>query len=146
MEIEFVGRKEFEANPSLFSGKRKKDVLFFSKRAVLNKVPLKSFSFLAFLVGFFVFIFAFFFQFWSNAIENPQNLSGKPFFDPFLSLPFAFEASMLATGTLLFVRFIVVNFNFNKKLPKEVIESIDKLNENSILIVGDINNENIQSK
>ncbi|MCX7909691.1 MAG: DUF3341 domain-containing protein [Ignavibacteria bacterium] len=72
------------------------------------KVPKKKFSYFLFIYGTIVFILSFLFNYWANAIVNPQVLSAKPYFHIITSLPFAFEMSLFFSGLLVFIRFVLV--------------------------------------
>lgn len=133
MRIKVLSRAEFSKNSDLISKGK-----VFSKSPFPCKMHLRKFSFFAFGFGCIFFLLAFLFQFWTQVFENPQTLSGKPYFNLLVALPFAFEISLLAVGMLLFARFLLVNSQFNKNVPEDVLQFLRQTDENNIVFVSDI--------
>lgn len=117
-------------------GKEFRKCLYFTHREI-NLEPMRTKVFSRFLFIFGVIMFAFFigFQYWLSVVDYPQLMSGKPNFHIVITVPFAFEFTLLLVGIILFIRFLAVNLSLQLNIPKAVLCEGKNLNEKEFLLV-----------
>lgn len=117
---------------------KRKDIFIFSKSPVYpNAIFPKKFSIFLFCFGVSIFLATLFFQYWANAVSNPQILSAKPYFHILTAVPFSFEISLLFIGIVLFIRFLIVNYAINKQIPDKVKAHLKDLADDAVLIISE---------
>lgn len=132
MALKFLAKRDISNFLSFIeSGKQ---ILIFSISPLYHKLPLKKFSFYLLSWGFLCFVFSLVFQYWVNAFVYPQNLSGKPYFSLLTAIPFSFEITLVLVGIMIFLRFVLLCFSRNYKLPSEVKQNLNKIDDDCVMI------------
>ncbi len=135
MRYYILYESEFEDFYKNLSPSEKSKLEVFSRNNLLTKRLLRrKFSFFLFSFGFVVFLLSLVFQYVTNSIENPQILSSKPYFHIATGVIFSFEISLLLCGIIIFIHFFLLNFYHNKKIPEEIRDILELLNDNQILL------------
>lgn len=134
MALNFVPKEELEKLSLNRFKEKPTNFIVFSNSPVQQERKQKRFSFVVFAIGFSLFVFLVAFQFWANAVENPQMLSSKPYFHILVAIPFSFEISLATVGLLLFIRFLLVNYESNKTINSEIKDRIQELDDSTILL------------
>lgn len=134
MAFKILSKSDFNKVFLNFSDESRRSLIIFSNSPVVFDKSLRKFSAFVFAFGFVLFIFLISFQFWAIVIENPQILSSKPYFHIVTSIPFSFEITLVFVGILVFLRLLLVNYERNKTLTKEVKEKLEELDKDSVLI------------
>lgn len=112
------------------------DFLLSKKSRVLPLVAL--------VTGILGIILAIYFQFWTNAIDQPMNLSGKPFFSLLISIPATFEFMVIVAVLSMLISFLILskpgisNQDVRNEIKKLISEGKSIIKVNSEIVSDDL--------